>query len=72
MMKLAKENSDDAAAKIAKDESDRLYPVCNEANMNFQGAAEKYEEIFNQWREMGVIFHMGYLYTRSFYKLAPP
>ena len=70
-MKIAKEKSDDAAAKIAKDESDRLYLACYEANMNFQRAADKYKEIFNRWRKRS-IFPMGYFNTRSFYKLAPP
>jgi hypothetical protein len=70
-MKIAKEKSDDAAAKIAKDESDRLHKAYNKADENFKSAANIYKEIFNRWREMD-IFPMGYFYTRSFYKLAPP
>jgi hypothetical protein len=67
-MKIAKEKSDDAAAKIAKDESDRLHEAYNEAGRNYQRAAAIYKEIFNRWREM---FNMDY-FPRSFYKLAPP
>jgi hypothetical protein len=69
-MKLAKENSDDAAAKIAEDESVKLYPAYEKEDANFTRAAAIYKEIFNRWAEMG-IFNMEYL-PRSFYKLAPP
>jgi len=69
-MKLAKENSDDAAAKIAEDESVKLYPAYEKEDANFTRAAAIYKEIFNRWTEMG-IFNMEYL-PRSFYKLAPP
>ena len=67
-MKLAKEKSDGAAAKIAKDESDRLYEAYKKADANFTEAAAIYKEIFNRWREM---FNMDY-FPRSFYKLALP